>query len=587
MRLQKIQLTIGLIFCLQFSFSQKFETKPYWQQLKTDSYQGKQDDIYFIDSKTGWYCNGSGKIYKTTNGGTDWELIFEKKGTFFRCIGFIDSLVGFAGNIGIDYFPNVEDTVPLYKTNDGGRSWQPVVYNGPIVKGLCAIQIYKEPIINSGKLDYKSHVFCGGRVGSPAFTMISHDNGKTFQSKDMRPFCQYILDIHFFNLKEGIICAASNSELDQSHALIIRTKDGGNTWEKVYESQRFFELTWKQHFPGKKVGYVTIQSYDTAATSSQRYIAKTNDGGLTWKELPLVNDINVREFGVGFTDEKNGFIGAVPNGFETHDGGLSWEKSYMGPATNKIRIQKDKSGKSIAYGIGVIVSKNKSVIDDGKDVVAAMRNAYAGGRWYKNFSFSQNTLFYKEDGTIDKKEVWHEIASFPGKLLIKFNSKDSKDGYLFSQNKVNLFKDGKMVMEKPMIHDLLLTAFDVYFHKPYETTRLLDSLGYNLKLVRQTNYNGRKVYVVGAADGDLKSNQFWVDAERFYLHRVIYKQNSAVRDVKFESYELMESNWVAKKITFMLNGKLNMVEDYFDIKFPKEVKPSIFEVSTFSDVKLD
>jgi hypothetical protein len=301
----------------------------------------------------------------------------------------------------------------------------------------------------------------------------------------------------------------------------------------------------------------------------------------------LVNDINVREFGVGFTDEKNGFIGAVPTGFETHDGGLSWEKSHMGSATNKIRIQKDKSGKSIAYGIGVIVSKNKSVIEDGKDVVAAMRNAYAGRRWYKNFSFSQNTLFYKEDGTIDKKEVWHEIASFPGKLLIKFNSKDSKDGYLFSQNKVNVFKDGKMVMEKPMIHDLLLTAFDVYFLKPYETTRLLDSLGYNLKLVRQTNYNGRKVYVVGAADGDLKSNQFWVDAERFYLHRVIYKQNNAVRDVKFESYELMESNWVAKKITFMLNGKLNMVEDYFDIKFPKEVKPSIFEVSTFSDVKLD
>jgi hypothetical protein len=44
---------------------------------------------------------------------------------------------------------------------------------------------------------------------------------------------------------------------------------------------------------------------------------------------------------------------------------------------------------------------------------------------------------------------------------------------------------------------------------------------------------------------------------------------------------------VAKKITFMLNGKLNMVEDYFDIKFPKEIQPNMFEPGAFSEIKLD
>lgn len=566
--------------------AQSIKTKPYWQQLKTDDYKGKQDDICFINDSIGWYCNGSGKIYKTTNGGTDWKLIFEKKGTFFRCIGFIDSLQGFAGNIGIDYFPNVEDTVPLYKTLDGGKSWLPISYKGPTVKGLCAIDIYKEPIINAGVLNYKAHIFCGGRVGSPAYIMTSHDNGKTFTSMDMSKYCSYILDIKFFNLKEGIICAASSAELDKNNALILLTNDGGETWKNVYQSKRPYELTWKGYFPSRNIGYVTIQSYDTTKTMDQRYVAKTTDGGKTWKEMPLVKDLKVREFGIAFTDELHGWVGAVPNGFETFDGGKTWETSYMGPATNKIRIITKPNGEKTAIGIGVIVSKNKSVIDNGYDAIAAMRNAYAGGRWYKNFTFSQNTHFFK-DGKEEKMEVWHEAYTFPGKLAIKFGAKDSKNGMLFENNKISVFKDGAVAVSKPMIHDLLLSAFDIYFYKPYETMHLIDSLGYNLKLVREDYFEGRKVLVVGAKPGDATSNQLWIDAERFYLVRLIYKQGKNVNDVVLGDYQKIENNWVAKKIIFKQNGALVQTEEYFDIKFPKEINGDTFKPEKFAEIKLD
>jgi photosystem II stability/assembly factor-like uncharacterized protein len=33
---------------------------------------GKQDGIHFISKDTGWVVNGSGKIFKTTNGGLSW-----------------------------------------------------------------------------------------------------------------------------------------------------------------------------------------------------------------------------------------------------------------------------------------------------------------------------------------------------------------------------------------------------------------------------------------------------------------------------------------------------------------------------------
>jgi hypothetical protein len=232
-------------------------------------------------------------------------------------------------------------------------------------------------------------------------------------------------------------------------------------------------------------------------------------------------------------------------------------------------------------------SQTKNVIvKDGNDVIKAMYNAYSGGGWYKNFTFSQETHFIK-DGKEDKMEVWHEAATFPGKLLIKFNTKDSKNGILFSNKKVNAYSEGKEPFSKPMIHDLLLAAFDVYFLKPSESTRLFDSLGYNLKIVREDVFGGRKVYVVGAEKNDSTSNQFWIDSERFYLHKMIYKQGANLRDVAFDDYQKMKNYWVAKTVIFKQNGKLNMIENYYDIKFPKELAPELFIPEKFNDVKLD
>jgi hypothetical protein len=318
----------------------------------------------------------------------------------------------------------------------------------------------------------------------------------------------------------------------------------------------------------------------------QRYVAKTTDGGKTWKEIPLVKDLKVREFGIAFSDDLHGWVGAVPDGFETFDGGKTWETSYMGAATNKIRIITKPNGEKITMGIGVIISKNKSVIESGYDAIAAMRNAYAGGRWYKNFTFSQNTHFFK-DGKEEKMEVWHEAYTFPGKLHIKFVSKDSKNGMLFENNKISLFKDGALAVSKPMIHDLLLTSFDIYFYKPYETMHLLDSLGYNLKLVREDNFEGRKVLVVGAKQGDETSNQLWIDSERFYLVRLIYKQGKGINDVVLNDYEKIENNWVAKKVLFKQNGVLAQTEEYFDIKFPKEINADTYKPEKFAEIKLD
>lgn len=325
-----------------------------WKKMNTEKYAGKQDDICFVDEKLGWYVNGYGNIYHTKDGGLTWKKQLEQKGTFFRCIGFADSLLGFAGTVGTDYFPGVTDTIPLYKTIDGGKTWKPVDYSGPIVKGLCAIDIVKTPFINHGKIDYKIHVYAVGRVGSPAFLLTSHDNGMTWSSRPVKKG-KMLFDIDMFNEKEGIACSADNADLTQSHALILRTTNGGKTWKKVYTSKRNYETTWKVHFSSKDTGYATIQSYNPDPTINQQHIIKTTDGGKTWLELPLVQDSKARPFGIGFIDNLHGFVGTMNVGYETRDGGNTWHAVDMGKACNKIRFYQFTPNKIKGVAIGVDV----------------------------------------------------------------------------------------------------------------------------------------------------------------------------------------------------------------------------------------
>lgn len=326
-----------------------------WKALATEPYPGKQDDIYFVDEFNGWYINGHGKLYRTRDGGQSWSLSFEKKGSFFRTIAFVDSLKGFLGTVGTGYFPNVTDTIALYQTDNGGKSWSPVSYKGPYVAGLCAIDIVREQFINHGRIDYKIHIYAVGRVGSPANIIISHDGGRSWESRSMMADCKMLFDIKMLDKNNGFVCAASDEDITKSNALILQTNDGGKSWKKVYQSQRPFETTWKASFPSAKVGYVTIQSYNPDPSVKQQRVAKTIDGGKTWTEINLVEDAAAREFGIGFIDENHGYVGTMNSGYETTDGGQSWSRVDLGRACNKIRIYKRENGTVYGYAIGVNV----------------------------------------------------------------------------------------------------------------------------------------------------------------------------------------------------------------------------------------
>lgn len=325
-----------------------------WEKLPTQAYPGKRDDIAFADARHGWYGTGKGDLFRTTDGGASWSLIASKPGTFIRALGFVDARTGFIGNIGTDYYPGVTDTVPLYRTDDGGVTWTPADLGGQTITGVCAIDILTVRRIYQGQLQPRVVVHAAGRVGGPTGILRSTDGGKSWSVIDMSSQAGMILDIRFFDEQTGLVFASTGRDPATTEGLILRTRDGGRSWTPVYRSGRAAELIWKASFVSDKVGYATVQSYDEAR--AQQLIVKTTDGGNSWTELPMVADAKARQFGIGFVDEQRGWVGTMAGGFETRDGGRTFAPAPVARAANKFRVVADGTRRHV-FAIGTEVQR--------------------------------------------------------------------------------------------------------------------------------------------------------------------------------------------------------------------------------------
>ena len=318
-----------------------------WVKLPTVPYtlNNKQDAISFVDARRGWYGNGVGRVYATTDGGAHWRLAWSKPGAYVRALAMLDARRGVMGNVAPGYFPDVTDPQPLYVTADGGAHWTAAKTGGARVTGVCAIDVLRQagrpPVIRAG-----------GRVGGPAGMLTSTDGGRTFIGEDMSRWTGMILDVHFLDANTGFVAGASASNEAKAHARILKTTDGGRTWRSVFESHLAGDNNWKLAFPSRSVGYATIISYGAPAAEARGYVVKTVDGGEHWTPLTVTRDHGFIPYGVAFLDERRGWVGGSDGGFETRDGGATWTRGAFGASTNKFAFTRRADGGTDVYAIG-------------------------------------------------------------------------------------------------------------------------------------------------------------------------------------------------------------------------------------------
>lgn len=220
-------------------------------------------------------------------------------------------------------------------------------------------------------------------------------------------------------------------------------------------------------------------------------------------------------------------------------------------------------------------------ITNGEQLVAAMHKKYAG-KWYQTLTFVQKNTEYKPDGTTHNS-IWYEAMSAPGKLRIDFDPLEKGDGLLFADCSQHNFKDGKLAASRPTIHPLMVLAFDVYTQPIDKTVAQLKELKFDLSVLREDVWQNRAVYVVGAAQDDQKSPQFWIDKKNLYFVRMIQpagKNKERTAETQFNKYQKTKGGgWIAPEVVFITDGKKTFLEEYTDIQTDITLDAKLFNTN--------
>jgi len=184
----------------------------------------------------------------------------------------------------------------------------------------------------------------------------------------------------------------------------------------------------------------------------------------------------------------------------------------------------------------------------------------------KIYSFSQKNYHYRNDSLVGNS-LWHEAIEFPDKFRIWFGDKEKGNSVFFRNDSTINYKNGKVYKTRSDSNTLLLILGGMFYREIEEVLERLINAGYNTKAYHEQNWNSNAVIVVGANQEDLNSNQIWFEKATWKVIRVIERINkNETMDMRFDTYQNWCKGHVETKVAFYRNGKLEQVEEYYDLK---------------------
>jgi hypothetical protein len=224
----------------------------------------------------------------------------------------------------------------------------------------------------------------------------------------------------------------------------------------------------------------------------------------------------------------------------------------------------------------------------GTDVLEAMRAAYAG-KWYHTLTFTQKTTRRGQDGT-ERVETWYETlahtAAAGTRLRIDIGDLSAGNGVIYTADSSFRVRGGKLQSSSASGNEFLPLIEGVYVQPVARTVKELGQMKVDLTRVRTGTWEGKPVWIVGAASAsDTTSPQFWVDTDRKLLQRMIISggDGQPPLDVHLGGYERVGNGaWLATKIEMLQNGARRQAEDYSGWKVDVPVDPAMFDPAQWS-----
>lgn len=157
------------------------------------------DALFFTDANTGYVSGQQGKIYKTTNAGTSWNMVFDSTAEI-QDIFFIDANTGFA----------VGSKGTILKTTDAGNTW--TAKTSGDTNFITAIKFVDATT--------------GIAVSGSGKILKTTDSGETWVT--VATISKSLTDIAFANDK--ILVSGSAGDYNASENVIVSSTDKGVNW---------------------------------------------------------------------------------------------------------------------------------------------------------------------------------------------------------------------------------------------------------------------------------------------------------------------------------------------------------------------
>jgi len=341
----------------------------------TGALNGRHEDISFPTTELGYLVNFNGELHRTNDGGDSWDLLhrvdtFTEEPVRLRSVGFLNETKGWFGALTPGYV--------LWQTNDGGMTLQNITDRVGLGAdlGICGLWVVNENV-----------VYGVGRYYGPARLYMTKDGGLTWTVRNMSEYAGRLVDVHFFDELNGFIVGGSNETGSLSRAVVLRTRDGGQSWEVAYTSSTTGEWGWKISFPSRSIGYVSIERFPTGAA---RFL-KTTDGGETWKEGIIPGSRPLQ--GIGFVTPWQGWASGRGTTSRTYDGGVTWQDddTDLDRLVNRFRM----FGDTLGYAVGDRVYKYTGKTQVQTETVEAPSTRNLLGQNFPNPFYPLTTFEYE------------------------------------------------------------------------------------------------------------------------------------------------------------------------------------------------
>ena len=308
-----------------------------WFVQDADFY-GDLWDVHFTDAVTGWAVGDSGTILHTSDGGTCWNRQNSTTDLNFKSVAFSDAQNGWAA------------------ANE-------MVHSNP----------FGDPDAWHGRIFHTSN------------------GGQTWSEQPLPPDAGLIHCIYFINVQRGWALGVQNVNIDvfaDTKGIMYYTDDGGNTWTEKYAPDIDFVFT-DMDFVDENRGWAVGFAGNSGETGGS--VFRTIDGGASWQRIQETETF----WEVDFVDSLNGYAAGAdyisawgPPVLRSRDGGRSWVK---------IRMEEHQS--QGIYGLAVFENEVIGLGDEGYMILSTDPWGETG-MWYGEDLFTQsliNDLYEFED----------------------------------------------------------------------------------------------------------------------------------------------------------------------------------------------